>query len=43
VVSINNAKIAMMQDLLRAISQPARLWRLTIVRNGKEISAVFGG
>jgi Do/DeqQ family serine protease len=43
VVSVNNAKIAMMQDLLRAISQPVRLWRLTIVRNGKEISAVFGG
>src|ERR1700745_704208 len=35
VVSVNNAKIVMMQDLLRAISQPARLWRLTIVRNGK--------
>jgi Do/DeqQ family serine protease len=43
VVSLNNAKIATMQDLLRAISQPARLWRLTIVRGGQEISAVFGG
>jgi Do/DeqQ family serine protease len=43
VVSLNNAKIATMQDLLRAISQPARLWRLTIVRGGQEISALFGG
>jgi Do/DeqQ family serine protease len=43
VVAVNNAKIAIMQDLLRAISQPMRLWRLTIVRGGQEISAVFGG
>ena len=43
VVSVNNAKIAIMRDLLRAISQPVRLWRLTILRSGKEISAVFGG
>jgi Do/DeqQ family serine protease len=43
VINVNNAKIATMQDLLRATSQPARLWRLTIVRGGQEISAVFGG
>ena len=43
VVSLNNAEIATMRDLLRAISQPMRLWRLTIVRGGQEISAVFGG
>jgi S1-C subfamily serine protease len=43
VVSVNNAKIAIMEDLLRAISQPVRLWRLTILRGGQEISAVFGG
>jgi Do/DeqQ family serine protease len=43
VVIVNNARIAGMQDLLRAISQPARLWRLTVMRGGKEISAVFGG
>ena len=43
VISVNNAKIATMQDLLRATSQPARLWRLTILRGGQEISAVFGG
>jgi Do/DeqQ family serine protease len=43
VINVNNAKIATMQDLLRATGQPARLWRLTIVRGGQEISAVFGG
>ena len=43
VINVNNAKIATMQDLLRATSQPSRLWRLTIVRGGQEISAVFGG
>ena len=43
VVSINNEKIATMKDLLRATSQPSRLWRLTILRGGQEISAVFGG
>src|SRR6516165_6048260 len=43
VVSVNNEKIATMKDLLRATSQPSRLWRLTILRGGQEISAVFGG
>jgi Do/DeqQ family serine protease len=43
VVSVNNVRIAIMEDLLRAISQPVRLWRLTIMRAGQEISAVFGG
>ena len=43
VVSVNNEKIATMKDLLRVTGQPARLWRLTILRSGQEISAVFGG
>jgi Do/DeqQ family serine protease len=43
VVSVNNARIAVIEDLLRAISHPVRLWRLTIMRGGQEISAVFGG
>ena len=42
-VSVNNEKIATMKDLLRVTGQPARLWRLTILRGGQEISAVFGG
>jgi Do/DeqQ family serine protease len=43
VISVNNAKISTTQDLLRATGQPSRLWRLTIMRGGQEISAVFGG
>jgi S1-C subfamily serine protease len=43
VISVNNAKIANTQDLVRITGQPARLWRLTILRAGQEISAVFGG
>jgi Do/DeqQ family serine protease len=43
VVTVNNAKIANTQDLVRITGQPSRLWRLTIMRGGQEISAVFGG
>jgi S1-C subfamily serine protease len=43
VLTVNNAKIETTQDLVRAVSQPARLWRLTIQRGGQQISAVFGG
>src|ERR1700674_5472433 len=43
VLLINNAGIETMQDLLRAVSQPSRLWRLTIQRGDQQISAVFGG
>jgi Do/DeqQ family serine protease len=43
VLSVNNAKIESTQDLVRALSQPSRLWRLTIQRGGQQISAVFSG
>src|SRR5215813_4219423 len=43
VLSVNNARIATTQDLVRALSQPSRLWRLTIQRGGQQISAVFSG
>jgi Do/DeqQ family serine protease len=43
VLSLNNAKIESTQDLVRALSQPSRLWRLTIQRGGQQISAVFSG
>jgi S1-C subfamily serine protease len=43
VLAVNNAKIETTQDLVRAVSQPARMWRLTIQRGGQQISAVFGG
>jgi Do/DeqQ family serine protease len=43
VLSLNNAKIESTQDLVRALGQPSRLWRLTIQRGGQQISAVFSG
>jgi Do/DeqQ family serine protease len=43
VLAINNAKIETTQDLVKAVSQPSRLWRLTIQRGGQQISAVVGG
>src|SRR5262245_50488533 len=43
VLSVNNARIQTTQDLVRALSQPSRLWRLTIQRGGQQISAVFSG
>ncbi len=43
VLVVNNAKIESTQDLVRALSQPSRLWRLTIQRGGQQISAVFSG
>ena len=43
VLVVNGAKIETTQDLLRAVSQPSRLWLLTIQRGGQQISAVFSG
>jgi len=43
VLAVNNAKIETTQDLVRAVGQPNRLWRLTIQRGGQQISAVVGG
>jgi Do/DeqQ family serine protease len=43
VVVVNSAKIETTQDLVRAVSQPSRVWRLTIQRGGQQISAVFSG
>ena len=43
VLALNNAKIETTQDLVRAVGQGSRLWRLTIQRGGQQISAVFGG
>jgi Do/DeqQ family serine protease len=43
VVAVNNEQIAHTADLERVVAKPARLWRVTINRNGKQISVVFGG
>jgi Do/DeqQ family serine protease len=43
VVAMNNEQIANTADLQRVVAKPARLWRVTINRAGKQISVVFGG
>jgi Do/DeqQ family serine protease len=43
VVSVNNEKIATTRDLERITKEPSRLWRITLMRGGKQISVVFGG
>jgi Do/DeqQ family serine protease len=42
-LAVNGQKIAKTRDLERAVKAGARLWRITIVRGGQQISAVFGG
>jgi Do/DeqQ family serine protease len=43
VVSVNNQKIAKTRDLERATSQPSRMWRITIMRGGQQMSVVLSG
>jgi hypothetical protein len=43
VISVNNEKIEHTRDLDRITKQPSRLWRVTILRGGQQISVVFGG
>jgi S1-C subfamily serine protease len=43
VVSVNNAKIAKTRDLERAASQQSRLWRITIMRGGQQMSVELRG
>jgi Do/DeqQ family serine protease len=43
VVAVNNHKIARTRDLEALVRGGSRLWRVTIRRGGRQISAVFGG
>lgn len=43
IVNVNNEKIERTRDLDRATQEPARLWRITIMRGGQLISQVFRG
>ena len=42
-VSINNEKVAKTRDLDRLTKAGSRVWRVTIIRGGQQISAAFGG
>ena len=43
VLSVNNAKIAKTRDLERIAGQQSRLWRITIMRGGQEMSVELRG
>jgi len=43
ILSVNNQEIAKTRDLDRVARGGGRLWRITILRGGKRISAVFSG
>ena len=43
IVSVNNENIAKTRDLDQAARAGSRLWRVTILRGGQRISAVFSG
>ena len=43
VLSVNNQKIAKSADLERVTNAGGRQWRVTIVRGGQQISAMFSG
>jgi S1-C subfamily serine protease len=43
VVSVNNTKIARTHDLERMASVATRLWRITIMRGGQEMSVELRG
>jgi Do/DeqQ family serine protease len=43
VVSVNNQKIGKTADLERVTKEASRLWRITLLRGGQQISVTLGG
>jgi Do/DeqQ family serine protease len=43
VVAVNNERIAKTRDLERITREPSRLWRITLLRGGQQVSVVLGG
>ncbi|MFZ5732159.1 MAG: DegQ family serine endoprotease [Pseudomonadota bacterium] len=43
ILAVNNQKIAKTSDLERITREPQRLWRITVVRGGQQLSVTLGG
>lgn len=43
IVAVNGQTIKRTSDLASVTREPSRLWRITVVRNGQQISVVLGG
>ena len=41
--AVNGQKIENVRDLAAAVAEPQRAWQVTIVRNGREVTATFRG
>lgn len=43
ILTVNNQKIAKTSDLDRIAREPVRFWRITVLRDGQQISVTLGG
>ncbi len=43
ILAVNNQKIARTSDLEKATREPARIWRIVVVRGGQQINVTLGG
>ncbi len=43
ILNVNNQKIVRTADLERVTREPARFWRITVLRDGQQISVTLGG
>jgi Do/DeqQ family serine protease len=43
ILNVNNQKIAKTADLERVTREPSRFWRITVLRDGQQISVTLGG
>jgi Do/DeqQ family serine protease len=43
ILAVNNQKIARTADLEKATREPARVWRIVVVRGGQQINVTLGG
>jgi Do/DeqQ family serine protease len=43
ILAVNNQRVGKTSDLEKATNQSARVWRITLVRNGQQINVTLGG
>jgi S1-C subfamily serine protease len=43
ILAVNNLRVGKTSDLEKATNQSARVWRITLVRNGQQINVTLGG
>jgi Do/DeqQ family serine protease len=43
ILAVNNQRVGKTSDLEKATTQSARVWRITLVRNGQQINVTLGG